>query len=120
MADNISVTPGTGKSVAADEVADPVLGTVAVQYIKVMDGTPDGTTKAKVVDAGGLGVSLVDRIAGEDLDNDQLNTLSRMGRVVIGPFAGSVANNAVLTTDLIDVRKSGSTQNILLWVILSS
>jgi len=56
MADNIAVTAGTGTTVAADEVADGTLGTVKVQYVKLMDGTLDGTTKA-AVGANGLAVS---------------------------------------------------------------
>src|SRR6266852_423933 len=56
MADNVVVTAGSGTTVAADEVVDGVLGTVKVQYVKLMDGTIDGTTKAGV-GANGLKVS---------------------------------------------------------------
>jgi len=52
MADNIVVTPGTGKTVGTDEVTDGVLGTVQIQYVKLMDGTIDGTTKATVGSQG--------------------------------------------------------------------
>jgi hypothetical protein len=55
MADNVSVTPGTGATIAADEVVDGTLGTVKVQYVKVMDGAIDGTAKAGV-GANGLKV----------------------------------------------------------------
>lgn len=48
MADNVAVTAGAGTTVAADEVVDGTLGTVKVQYVKLMDGTLDGTTKATV------------------------------------------------------------------------
>jgi hypothetical protein len=48
MADNVDITPGTGATVAADEVVDGTLGTVKVQYVKIMDGALDGTTKAGV------------------------------------------------------------------------
>lgn len=48
MADNVAITAGSGTTVAADEVADGTLGTVKVQYVKLMDGTLDGTTKAAV------------------------------------------------------------------------
>lgn len=54
MADNVTVVPGT--VVAADEVNDGTLGSVKVQYVKIMDGTLDGTTKA-AVGASGLAVS---------------------------------------------------------------
>src|SRR3569833_1359170 len=48
MADNVAVTAGSGTTVAADEVIDGTLGTVKVQYVKIMDGTLDGTGKAAV------------------------------------------------------------------------
>lgn len=55
MADNVSITPGSGNTVGADEVTDGTLGTVKIQYVKLMDGTIDGTTKA-AVGANGLKV----------------------------------------------------------------
>jgi hypothetical protein len=48
MTDNVPITPGAGAVIAADEVVDGVLGTVKVQYVKLMDGTLDGTAKAAV------------------------------------------------------------------------
>lgn len=56
MADNVDVTAGSGTTVAADEVTDGTLGTVKVQYVKLMDGTLDGTTKG-VIGANGLSVT---------------------------------------------------------------
>jgi hypothetical protein len=55
MADNVAITAGSGTTVAADEVVDGTLGTVKVQYVKLMDGALDGTTKAGV-GANGLKV----------------------------------------------------------------
>jgi hypothetical protein len=55
MADNVIISAGTGTTVAADEVVDGTLGTVKVQYVKIMDGTLDGTSKA-TVGANGLKV----------------------------------------------------------------
>lgn len=57
FADNVAITAGSGTTIAADEVADGTLGTVKVQYVKIMDGTLDGTTKA-AVGSGGLKVDL--------------------------------------------------------------
>jgi hypothetical protein len=45
MADNVAITAGSGTTVAADEVVDGTLGTVKVQFVKVMSGDLDGTTK---------------------------------------------------------------------------
>ncbi len=56
MADNIPVTPGAGKIVATDEVVDGTLGTVQVQYTKLMDGTLDGTNKLVVSATGAASV----------------------------------------------------------------
>jgi hypothetical protein len=70
MADNVAVTAGTGTSVAADEVVDATLGTVKVQYVKIMDGTLDGTGKVPASATSGLGVNVLTKAAGEDLVND--------------------------------------------------
>ena len=48
MADNVAITAGTGTTIAADEVVDATLGTVKAQFIKIMDGTLDGTAKTTV------------------------------------------------------------------------
>jgi hypothetical protein len=52
MADNVAITAGAGTTVAADEVADGTLGTVKVQFVKLMDGTLDGTNKQTVTSRG--------------------------------------------------------------------
>jgi hypothetical protein len=57
MADNVIVSAGTGTTIAADEVTDATLGSCKVQYVKLMDGTLDGTNKA-AVSAAGLKVDL--------------------------------------------------------------
>lgn len=57
MADNVAITAGSGTTVAADEVVDGTLGTVKVQFMKIMDGTLDGTNKA-AVNARGLAVDI--------------------------------------------------------------
>jgi hypothetical protein len=51
MADNVAITAGTGTTIAADEVVDATLGTAKVQYVKLMDGTLNGVTKATVATA---------------------------------------------------------------------
>lgn len=57
MADNVAITAGSGTTIAADEVTDGTLGSAKVQYVKLMDGTLDGTTKA-AVGANGLAVDV--------------------------------------------------------------
>lgn len=93
MADNVVVSAGTGTTVAADEVTDGTLGSCKVQYVKLMDGTLDGTTKA-TVGAGGLAVDLGSNndvtITGDALTALQLidNAISGAG-FNITQFAGA-------------------------------
>jgi phage protein U len=54
MADNVTL-PGTGATIGCDQVTDGTLGSVQVQFVKIMDGTLDGTNKA-AVGANGLKV----------------------------------------------------------------
>ena len=61
MADTV-VLPGTGAVVATDEVTDGTLGTVQVQYVKLMGGALNATTKGDV-DANGRLATLA-RISG--------------------------------------------------------
>lgn len=68
MADNIAVTPGTGATVAADEIADGTLGTVKVQYVKLMDGTLDSSNKL-VIDASGAVYTRADVVASTTSTN---------------------------------------------------
>jgi len=57
MADNVVITPGTGATVAADEVTDGTLGSCKVQFIKVMDGTLDSTNKMTINSSGAVSVT---------------------------------------------------------------
>ena len=76
MADNVAVTAGSGTTIAADELTDGTLGSVKVQFVKLMDGTLDGSTKA-AVGANGLAVDVKAIAAGT-------NTI---GGVVVKPTA---------------------------------
>lgn len=61
MADGVPVSPGTGISIAADEVTGltPTLtGPSQVQYVKIADGTPDSTNKLIVDSSGRITVEL--------------------------------------------------------------
>lgn len=63
MADNVAVTAGSGTTIAADELTDGTLGSVKVQYVKLMDGTLDSSTKA-AVGANGLAADVKAIAAG--------------------------------------------------------
>lgn len=59
MADNVTLNSMSGgATVATDEVTDGTLGTVQVQYVKIMDGTLNGTTKSSVDATYGLKVDV--------------------------------------------------------------
>lgn len=64
MADNVAITAGSGTTVAADEVVDGTLGTVKVQYVKLMDGTLDGSGKPAADATNGLDVDVTRVIPG--------------------------------------------------------
>lgn len=58
MSDNVAITAGVGTTIACDEVVDATLGTVKVQFTKIMDGTLDSTNKL-IVDSSGRVSALV-------------------------------------------------------------
>lgn len=55
MADNVDITPGSGATVATDDVAG-----AQYQRVKLTDGTPNGDNHAVVEDTGSLRVALAD------------------------------------------------------------
>lgn len=57
MPDNVNIPTGVGATVATDEVSDATLGTAQVQFIKVMDGTLNGTNKMAVNLDGSVNVT---------------------------------------------------------------
>jgi hypothetical protein len=95
MADNVAVTAGTGTTIAADEVSDATLGSCKVQYVKLMDGTLDGTAKA-LVDASGLKVNLG---ADNDITGTVTAELSATDNAVLDQLElNQDAQTALLTT----------------------
>jgi hypothetical protein len=54
MADNVTITPGTGKTVLADEVTDGTLGTGVAQYVKIFDGTLNSTNRLVIGSNGAI------------------------------------------------------------------
>jgi hypothetical protein len=90
MADNVAITAGAGTTVAADEVVDGTLGTVKVQYVKLMDGTLDGTTKA-TVGAGGVKTDPTSAVA--------MNT---------GTRSATTQRVTVATDDVVPASQSGT------------
>lgn len=74
MADNVTLNAMTGGPVvASDEVTDGTLGTVQVQYVKLMDGTLNGTTKASISSAG---LQVIERGTTIASGNDAVTTSS--------------------------------------------
>jgi hypothetical protein len=60
MSDNVAITAAGGAThvVACDELNHPTLGLVKVQYVKLLDATPDGSAGAFVNANDGLRVHL--------------------------------------------------------------
>lgn len=87
MADNVSITPGSGDTVLADQLTDATLGTGKAQFVKVMDGTLDSSNKLIVSSAGaakvdGSGVTQPVSISG---------TIPISGSVSVSNFPGTQA-----------------------------
>lgn len=91
MADNIQVTPGAGKLVGCDEVTDGVLGTVQIQFTKLMDGTLDSTNKAKIDTFGALRVLACDA-SGNPIDPTAASPVSQSGSWTTAIVARSTGN----------------------------
>lgn len=89
MADNVAITAGSGTSIAADEVSDGTLGSVKVQYVKLMDGTIDGTNKA-AVSANGLNVDV-----GALFTDDAAYTPGTSKTIVVGAQADETSTDSV-------------------------
>lgn len=92
MADNVTLNAMTGgATVAADEVTDGTLGTVKVQYVKLMDGTLDGTTKASVDASFGLKVDVA-RSVNVVLGTGS-NTIGSIASIGTSVVPGTAATN---------------------------
>lgn len=96
MADNVAITAGSGTTIAADELTDATLGSVKVQYTKLMDGTLDGTAKAKVAASGsvaegdsvlGVQAPVLGATTGTAVVSDANGTLQQYLRGIIKQFA---------------------------------
>ena len=77
MADNVSVTPGTGATVAAEEISG-----IKYQKIKQIDPTPGSTSGIGIVGNPTV-VTLGSLIAGEDLIANVMKMEQRFGGSVI-------------------------------------
>lgn len=96
MADNVPITAGTGTNIAADEVTDGTLGTVKVQFVKVMSGALDSTNKLIVDSHGSEQVTVADA-TGTAVD---YTVTVPTGQIGVGPatnVAGVVTANTPLS-----------------------
>lgn len=97
MSDNLIITAGSGTTIGADEVVDGTLGTVKVQYVKIMDGTLDGTSKA-VVGATGLkidGSAVTQPVSTIDTVTSS-GTLGALNATVVLAVAGYTGASAMV------------------------
>jgi hypothetical protein len=107
MADNISLTPGTGATFAADEVIDGTLGTVKVGFGKIMDGTLDSTNKL-VVDSTGALSSNQTRINSTTIDTNSGVKSSGTQRVVLATDQPQLTNALKVDGSAVTQPVSGS------------
>jgi len=91
MADNLSVTAGSGSTIGMDEVVDGTLGTVKVGFGKIMDGTLDGTDKLKITTENAA------QVAGDKAHDaaDAGNPVKIGGKARSGAPADVTANDRV-------------------------
>ncbi len=115
MADNVAITAGTGTTVAADEVSDGTLGSCKVQYIKIMDGTLDGTSKA-AVGANGLACDVKAAV----ISSGTITTVSAVtaitnalpaGSNVIGHVIADTGSTTAVTGNVTVVQSTASSLN---------
>ncbi len=120
MSDGSARTPGSGETIATDEVVDGTLGTVKVQFMKLMDGTLDGTNKATVstnglaIEAGGavanaaaLGTQKPILVAGSDGTSAYRLSTDTTGAVRIAPRTASIAVTSSGLTTVTTVYTTG-------------
>jgi hypothetical protein len=90
MADNCLRTPGSGESIAADELGSGV----KVQYVKLMDGTVDGTDVGHVDATNGLRVDVSNASIAGTAGTPNAGVLSVQGITSMTPLqaAFNVAN----------------------------
>lgn len=99
--DNLTVTPGAGETIIADEITHTTFGTGKVQYVKLMDGTVDGNTVA-AVGANGLAADVKAIVPGTAATNlgkaeDAAHTTGDTGVMVLAVRKDTAA--ALATTD---------------------
>lgn len=95
-----------GDSVAADEVNDGTLGTVKVQYVKLMDGTLDGTSKASISSAG---LKVIER--GTTIASGNASVTTSAATVLASDSARRTAVLTNLGSDYVWIGDSGITAN---------
>ena len=114
MADNVVVTAGSGTTIAADELVDGTLGTVKVQFVKIMDGTLDSSTKA-AVGAAGLkvdGSGATQPVSGSLTTVSTVTSLTQMNGAAISMGTGvrgaGVQRVTISTDDVVPASQSGT------------
>jgi len=113
VADNVAVTAGSGTTIAADEVVDGTLGTVKVQYVKLMDGALDGTTKAGV-GSGGLKVDPSGVTSPVSLASVPSHAVTNAGTFAVQNTAATPAGTNIVGKVGIDQTTDGTTNLVRL------
>lgn len=100
MADNVSITAGTGTTVHADEYTHATLGAGKTQLVKLVDGTLDSGTAIAAgggVEAGALRVTVASDSTGVLSVDDNGGALTVDGSVTVN--AGTNLNTSALALE---------------------
>lgn len=111
MADNLSVTPGTGATMAADEATDGTLGSVKVPFAKIMDGTLDSTNKLVVNSSGEMLVNGTANTQPVSLASVPSHAVTNAGTFAVQSDNTKVGGTSIDTNSGL---KSAGTQRVVL------
>ncbi len=100
MADNV-VLPGTGDTVHADEFTDSTYGAGKSQQVKIADGTPGSSNKAKVSSNGAL---LTEGYEAPVLYRGRVATFSTPGRAGTAGQKIFALHNATGSTRVVTIK----------------
>lgn len=138
MADNVPVTGGSGHTILADELTDGVLGSGKAQFVKIMDGQLDASTKLRVLaedaahtsgDTGIMALAVrkdtAAALAGSDGDyaplevdaNGRLHTLNKPYEPSISVVTGTKSSSG--DNELV-AAPGASTRIVVCWVVIQN
>lgn len=114
MADNVSITAGSGTTVHADEYTHSTLGSGKTQLVKLVDGTLDSSTAIAAgggVEAGALRVTIASDSTGVVSIDDNGGAITVDGTVTVQ--ATDLDIRPLLNTDVVTAELSATDNAVL-------